>query len=366
MKRLTLFGVLLTLGLFMSTPVFSYDYDVKIDGIYYDLTSDSTACVTYSELYAADYSGEVTIPTSINDNGKVYSVKGIGSQAFYGCSGLTSVTIPNSVTRIGYQGFLGCSGLTSVTIPNSVKSIGEEAFCGCSGLTSVSIPKSIESISDYAFCGCSGLTSVKIPNSVTEIGMNAFSGCSGLTSVTIPNSVKSIDKEAFSGCSALTSVILGKSVTAISSTAFEDCGDIVFEVLSDAPLARLSELNTKEIILGKGFEEMYITNWKEWTSFEKIYAKDSTPPVISDSFSEYQKKNLQVIVPTEALEAYKAAPVWKDFWLLEGGAETAGVEGVTLPTADEDLPVYGLDGRRVKTTVPEHIYIKGGKKFVAQ
>ncbi len=148
--------------------------------------------------------------------------------------------------------------------------------------------------------------------------------------------------------------------------AFEGCGDIVFEVLSSAPLAILAGWNTQEVILGKGYEELYPTNWSGWISFKKIYAKDITPPVIRDSFSEYQKKNLQVIVPTEALEAYKAAPVWKDFWLLEGGAETAGVEGVTLPTADEDLPVYGLDGRRVKTTVPGHIYIKGGKKFVAQ
>ena len=131
----------------------------------------------------------------------------IGDYAFSGCSGLTSVTIPNSVTSIGSSAFSSCSGLTSVTIPNSVTSIGDDAFRGCSGLTSVTIPNSVTSIGWYAFYGCSGLTSVTIPNSVTSIGSSAFAYCRGLTSVTIPNSVTSIGYCAFSGCTGLTSVI---------------------------------------------------------------------------------------------------------------------------------------------------------------
>ena len=111
------------------------------------------------------------------------SVTSIGSYAFYGCSGLTSVTIPNSVTSIGDHTFWDCSGLTSVTIPNSVTSIGDHAFYGCSGLTSVTIPNSVTTIANYTFCRCSGLTSVTIPNSVTSIGGEAFSYCSGLTFV---------------------------------------------------------------------------------------------------------------------------------------------------------------------------------------
>ena len=85
----------------------------------------------------------------------------IGDRAFSGCSGLTSVTIPNSVTTIGYGAFEGCSGLTSVTIPNSVTSIGSCAFEGCSGLTSVTIPNSVTSIGDRAFSGCKSLEWVK-------------------------------------------------------------------------------------------------------------------------------------------------------------------------------------------------------------
>ena len=110
------------------------------------------------------------------------------------------------MTSIGGAAFQYCSGLTSVTIGNSVTSIGDYAFQACRGLTSIEIPNSVTSIGVGAFGGCSGLTSIEIPNSVTSIGYGAFSGCSGLTSITIPNSVTSIGDYAFYGCSRLASV----------------------------------------------------------------------------------------------------------------------------------------------------------------
>ena len=167
----------------------------------------------------------------------------IGRYAFCGCSGLTSVTIPNNVTSIGEYTFAYCSGLTSVTIPNNVTSIGEYTFSYCSGLTSVTIPNNVAFISDSAFAGCNSLFSVQIsniaswckinfynassnpltyahhlylndkeikdlviPNSVTSIGRYAFCNCNGLTSVTIPNSITSIGNSVFEGCSGLTAV----------------------------------------------------------------------------------------------------------------------------------------------------------------
>ena len=157
----------------------------------------------------------VIIPATLG--GK--SVTSIGSDAFYSCSALTSVTMPNSVTSIGFQAFYGCSALTSVTMPNSVTNIGDCAFDGTAfynsqpdGLVvfgkvaykmkgtcpaSVTIPYGVTSIGNGAFVGCSGLTSVTIPDSVTSIGDSAFYGCSGLTSVTIPDSVMSIGGNAF-------------------------------------------------------------------------------------------------------------------------------------------------------------------------
>ena len=153
-------------------------------------------------------------------------MKYIGEYTFYGCSGLTSVTIPNSVIEIGIKAFENCSGLTSIEISNSVKRISESAFEGCSSLISVTIPNSMISIERFAFKGCSGLTSIEISNSVESIEYGTFYNCSSLTSVTIPNSVKEIGYEAFRGCSALTSVTISNSVTSIGEYVFSGCSSL--------------------------------------------------------------------------------------------------------------------------------------------
>ena len=109
----------------------------------------------------------------------------LGDYVFYGCSGLTSLTLPSSVTSIGRDAFYGCWKLTSLTIPSGVTSIGYSAFRGCSGLTNLTIPSSVTEIGDKAFYGCSGLTSLCIPSSVTSIGDEAF-WCSRLTNIILP------------------------------------------------------------------------------------------------------------------------------------------------------------------------------------
>ncbi|MBP3350267.1 MAG: leucine-rich repeat protein, partial [Bacteroidaceae bacterium] len=114
----------------------------------------------------------------------------IDYDAFYGCSGLTSVTIPNSVTSIGSYAFNGCSGLTSVDIPNSVTYIGSHAFYGCSGLTFVNIPNSVTSIDEYTFYGCSGLKEVCIGDGIKKIYSDAFSNCTGLETMFILSDTK--------------------------------------------------------------------------------------------------------------------------------------------------------------------------------
>ena len=200
----------------------------------------------------------ITIPNSVTSIGD--------GSTFCGCSNLTSITIPNSVTSIGSETFKGCSGLTSIIIPNSVKSIAQWAFQDCIGLTSVTIPNSVTSIGFYVFEGCNSLVTVNvpvidysafcnntivgmiterigkpillvdeggneikeyiIPNEVESIGANAFRGCSGLTSITIPNSVTSIGTYAFYGCCGLTSVTIPNSVTSIGDNAFDSCSGL--------------------------------------------------------------------------------------------------------------------------------------------
>ena len=145
----------------------------------------------------------VTIPGGVTN---------IGYGAFINCNGLMSISVADD--NLNYKSINGLllskDGTTliqginkDVVIPDSVTDIGDQAFYDCSGLTSVTIPDSVTSIGGRAFSRCSGLTSVTIPDSVTTIGYEAFSGCSGLTSVTIPDSVTSLPSSAFEGCGRL-------------------------------------------------------------------------------------------------------------------------------------------------------------------
>ncbi|MEG1497160.1 MAG: leucine-rich repeat protein, partial [Clostridiales bacterium] len=161
----------------------------SVDGVLFN--KDKTKLIKYPE----GKKGAYTIPTGVTT-----------IDDFSGCTGLTTVTIPNSVTTIGDVAFRGCTGLTTVTIPYGVTSIGGFTFYGCTGLTTVAIPASVTTIGRDAFDGCSGLTTVSIPTSVTTIGRDAFDGCSGLTTVTIPSGVTTIGGSAFRGCMGLTSI----------------------------------------------------------------------------------------------------------------------------------------------------------------
>ena len=157
---------LLCFLILLMVPLASMAYDFEVDGIYYNLTGSSSVAVTcevkptFDGGYTASYSGHITIPSTVNYNNKSYAVTSIGESAFGGCSGLTSITIPEGVTSIGKYAFLYCSGLTSITIPEGVTSIGDGAFSGCSGLTSITIPESVTSIGDEIFRDCSSLTSI--------------------------------------------------------------------------------------------------------------------------------------------------------------------------------------------------------------
>ena len=213
MKHITL-KLCLLLSLIAFYLEANADTEIVVDNLRYSVdTASGTATVT--DLDDRNVSS-VVIPEYVEYDGMQYPVTSIGGSAFYGCSGLTSVTIPNSVTSIGWYAFMGCSGMNSVTIGNSVTSIGGYAFSGCSGMNSVTIGNSVTSIGGYAFYGCSGLTSVTIGNSVTSIGEYAFYGCSGLTSMSIPASVIEIGNCVFNDCMSLKDLTIEDGTVTLS------------------------------------------------------------------------------------------------------------------------------------------------------
>jgi hypothetical protein len=182
--------ILLLSALFITLS--SWAYDFTTGGIYYNITSSVspyTVAVTYATSSYNSYSGDVTIPSSVTYNSISYSVTSIygggaiNGSAFYGCTGLTSITIPSSVTSIGSYAFYGCTSLNLISIPTSVTSIGAYAFVKCSGLNAINIPSSVTSFNDGLFSQCSSLTTISIPTSVTSIGNYVFADCSGLTSI---------------------------------------------------------------------------------------------------------------------------------------------------------------------------------------
>ena len=215
-------------------------YYISEDNIRYALKDGHATIVIQSTLL----SGEVVLPASVIYNDNIYSVTSIGGSAFYYCSSLTSISIPDSVTSIGGSAFSGCSSLTSIAIPDSVTSIGDYAFSSCDSLTSINIPDSVTSIGDSAFYDCHSLTSITIPESVTSIGYRAFYRCWLLESITIPDGVTSIGKFAFEECYSLTSITIPESVTYIDSYAFEDCRSLtIFCEATSQPSGWYSDWN---------------------------------------------------------------------------------------------------------------------------
>ena len=165
---------------------------------------ESIVVTPQNAIYNSNGGSNAIIETKTNTliqgckNTKIPSnVRSIGDNAFYGCSGLTSIKLSEGVTSIGVDAFYGCGGLTSIAVSEGVTSIGDGAFFRCSGLTSIEIPSGVTRIGEGAFYICSGLTSIKLPERVTCIGEMAFMGCSGLTSIKMPSSVTSIGATAF-------------------------------------------------------------------------------------------------------------------------------------------------------------------------
>ena len=268
-----------------------------INGLKYSIYIDENYAILINNNYTLS---DIVIPASISWNGKNYPVTKLGNRCFSGCSSLTSVTIPSSVTSLGEMCF-AYSGLTSVTIPSSVTSLGYGCFAG-TGLTSVTIPSSVTSLGDECFWHCSSLKSVTIPSSVTSLGDECFCNCWSLKSVTIPSSVTSLGHMCFYGCGILTSVTIPSSVTSLGKGCFMNCNN-------------LQSVNIQSRFIK--IDENCFTK----TKIDNFTIMATTPPSINAKcFDNINKSKL--IVPKRSIKSYRAASGWGEFgYILPVGEE---------------------------------------------
>lgn len=387
--------------------------DFIYDGLKYRVLSEEEKTVEINGFADNEISiGELIIPENVSYNGKTYFVTEIGEAAFANCSGLTSVSISNSVTLIGYDAFAMCTGLTSIDIPNSVTNIRDHAFTACTGLTSVNlgasvtyigyevfnicssllninvadtnqnfasldgvlysknldtillcpcgregsfeIPDFVTTIASFAFNGCTRLTSIDIPDSVTEIENAAFSGCSGLTSVTIPNSITSISGATFSGCSGLTNVDLGNSVTSIGYYAFRDCISLTSIDIPDSVTTIVQDAfavcsGLTSLLIGSSVTSIGERAFGWSYSLEKVVVTALVPPAASDNtFSDVTYNSATLIVPEKSIELYRVTSPWSNFLSVET-LENAGVNEMISSGIEECYEIFNLNGQLVKS-----------------
>ena len=357
---------------FASVPGFSGMINIYVDN------SNANYCSVDGVLFSHDKKvlvaypdgrqGAYTIPDGVIE---------IGSSAFSGCCGLTSVLIPESVTKIDHDAFYFCSELHSLTLPERLTSIGYAAFTFCTGLTSITIPSSVTNMEYFVFDGCTGLTSMivdsdnpkydsrencnaiietntnslvygckstVIPNGVTSISWGAFRRNTSLTAINIPNSVNYVGHEVFQGCEGLTSVTIGNRMIDISNSAFEWCTSLTsVTIMQETPPSYHPFPNESNATLyvPYGCKAKYeaADYWKNFKKIEEMESRPVTSIALNKTtlrLTEGENETLSVTYTPEDADGRSVSWTTSDAKIATvdaNGKVTAVTEGVVIVTA---------------------------------
>ena len=221
MKKITLKKLVLSASICGFTlPVMGSDF--LVDGIDYSIYSaeDKTVYVTWT---STSYSGDIVIPETITVDDETYTVVSVGDFAFIQESNVTSVKLPETLTRLGMGAFSYCTGLRSIDVPSSVRYIGNGVFNGCTNLEEISLPEEVDYLGSAVF-GYTNLKTVQVPKGISELPSQLFEQCKKLETVVLPEGITSIGFQAFQNNFALTSINIPSTVETIGNNCFAFCG----------------------------------------------------------------------------------------------------------------------------------------------
>ena len=260
--------------------------DFEYEGIYYNITDATNKKV---EVIAGEnsYSGEVVIPSGVRYYDELYTVTAVANNAFKGCSGLKSITIPGSVTNVGEGAFYNCTGLKEVYLEDGTQELylnrsfyttpnTSHATFSHSPLEKVYLGRDLTYINPELhptapFQDKSTLKSVTIGNKVTKLGTKLFYNCKNIEGeLIIPDNVVTIGKSAFAQCKNITALKLGKNVTTIETDAFVGCSALTGTITMPRSVTGIKG----GAFRGTNLTGVNVENLSDWCkiSFENIEA----------------------------------------------------------------------------------------------
>ena len=407
MKHFLLKSTLAVVCLLMSVNVLAASF--VADGLTYNIleTTDGSNAVevTYTNSKGGSYSGDIVVPAQVSNEGVAYAVTTIGEKAFYKCTGLTSIVLPEGLTSINKDAFNGCNAITEITLPSTLVELKNYAFNNCKALTGAVIPDGVEVINTYAFYNCIKMTSLTLGEGVKEINSCAFKYCEALKKVTLPKNVskiasdafgsckvmeeyevaednntfcavggilyskdkatlvkcpmalagdvtieagvQTVENEAFYGCSKLTSVTFPSSVVTLGESAFDGCSSMT------------------SVALNEGLQTIGEYAFDNATALKSIVIPNSVKTIGEYVF--YYCMGLESVKLGSGLTSLGLAPFYRCMELKEievDAANTAfvSVDGV-LFTSDKTTLLAYPNKKAAKYDIPEGVYFIGAFAF---